>query len=226
MKKHYFVFLFLITVSVFGISSLENEFIKVNVHRDTGIFNLATADDEPLLDGYPDDFDKAFFIVNYDGVLLTNFPDEPETAPLLDTTMLWEESYITTEWAYDDLFIWQKLRFLEDDSLRRFLNIELMVYNEGDSHSVGVQYMMDLMVGDNDNPGLAVPWQQIEDETIFTDPMPGYFAAYQDIVHHDSTMLFAMGIPFGREHVMPDVLALANSSILDNITFDTHITGT
>lgn len=217
-----FLILTLIISSLYSIS-IENDHIRLNVGRDDGVFNLGTVDDEPLVDGYPDAFAGNNFKILYDGyIVLTNELGHTETAPLRDTTLMMEEGIITTEWVFDDLIFWQKLRFIEEDSLETFLNVEVFIYNEGaDSHTVGMQYFMDLNIGGNDNPVMAVPWETIENETRYEDDdIPGYILAYQDIEHHDSTGLFGMGLLYGSDMIMPDEVLFSNADNLGNISMD------
>ncbi len=50
--------------------------------------------------------------------------------------------------------------------------------------------------------------------------------AYEDIENHDLTKLLGMGVPYGRDMIMPDRIFLGNSSVLGSTTWNFSPSGT
>jgi hypothetical protein len=153
--------------------SLENSVMRVEVDDSTGRFTLGTIDGKSLLDGFPDSPFATHFVVNRDYSFVSNVPGVGLYLSAREESRVWEDRYITTQWTHDNIDIWQKLRFMEDDSLNRFLNIEVLIYNDGlDSSMIGLLYFLDLKINENDNPVVASPWAVFDHDMVFTGTIP------------------------------------------------------
>ena len=196
--------------------TLSNSDIDVRMDRVTGSFTLGTTDGRALIDGYPDDLSHTHIVVSIDGIYYSNVPSVIGALPLIlsDTGSVWEDRYMVLQWLQDDIRIWEKIYLLTDDSLKQFIEIQVIAYNEATSdHDVGIAIYIDMKINDNDNPAVETPVGVIERDSVLSPP-PAYWVAYEDIEHHDSTKMMGFGRPYGNSFIYPDVVTFGSDERL------------
>ena len=202
---------------------LGNEKIEVVTDKVTGKFAIgSTESGVDLLRGYSSGMPTAHFVVRKDSEYASNEPGLCGSLGLVDSTDIWESSYITTSWSWRELSAWQKIYLLPEDSLKAFAHIELTVYNEAlDSHYVGIMYYLDPTLGEEEAQTVLTPYGIVDSIRQFTLPtIPHWWIGYRDSINQPEDIPKYMGAFFGAAMNYPDRIAFGPPNEFSNVVWD------
>jgi len=202
--------------------SIQNDYIKAVVNKTTGEFAIGRPDGFALLEGYPDGYLSSHFSIKCDLNTSTNKPGPNALFTLIDTARVWENQYIAIAWEWNNLKVWEKLRLLPEDSLKRFIYIELIVYiSTNDSHSIGGMLYLDPILGNSHPHHLFLPTGEFDTVADFSGAdVPVYWIGSEDTIFSAGFSDMYMGTFFGVPGVYPDRVVFGNDTQMEGVLWN------
>ena len=200
--------------------SLSNGEVGVVVEKGTGKFAIGDMSMRPVIDGYPNDPTHTHFCISVNGELYSNEPSLSSTPLVIRDSAQVVENTISMVWYISgDSRVWEKFYTLDEDSIRKFIYIELVFYN-GDpleNATVGFLQYADIKIDDNDNPTIVIPGETFPGiERRFTlSQMPAYWTMFSH--YGDTTSFLGQGVPIGRDEIYADELIFSDVANLDTV---------
>ena len=206
---------FLTVISGQSTVSLSNDKVAVVVNRATGQFTIGRVEGVPLalVEGYPSEPRHTYFCIKVGVEYYCNI-SIPGTMPmrLADSANIYSNT-ISLRWFAGTGIIWEKFYLLNEiDSLRGFVYIEYMYYNDqDDSAYVGIFSYNDVRVGPRDNPLIEIPGDTFTTEREYTGTdVPAYFTLFRN--YGDYICDVAQGVPIGRDMLYADMIVFTDTA--------------
>lgn len=201
---------------------IENEHIKAVMDRITGEFSIGCPNGDPLLEGFPDGALSSYFTLKKDARIASNKPGLAEPLRLVDTGAVFSSRYIAISWEWDHIKIWEKLRILEQDSLKRFVYIELFMYNSStDSQRIGAMLFLDPTLRGHNPEHIYIPAGEIDTLADFRHiNVPFYWIGTDDTLFSPGFSDMYMGTFVGADIPYPDRVIFGNDEQMRSVQWD------
>lgn len=204
---------------------ISNDNVAVAVDRTSGQFAIGTTDGTPLTYGYPDDPHYTHLSLLVGDETYSNKPGLADyDLTLRDSAAIYDNT-ISIVWNAGPRRVWEKFYTLDEDSLRGFIYIEYIFYNDTpESLFVGLLEYMDIQVGENNAPTVELPDETLEYEMSFSSVnVPSYWIFYED--YDDTLSACAWGVPFGREDIYVDDVVFSDVEYISDATWNFSVSG-
>ena len=200
--------------------SITNGQVAVVVDKVTGQFAIGSSDGVPLIDGYPTDPHHTHICLRMQGHSYSNETGLAEYDFVLRDSAEIYDNTISIVWNVGVRRLWEKFYTLDEDSLRGFIYIEYIFYNDApDSIYAGMLEYMDVKIGDNDAPTIEVPGEIVDNETSYQYTLvPAYWTFYEN--YEDTLSNVAWGVPFGTEDIYVDMVSFSDVEYVGEVTWD------
>ncbi|MGB9561460.1 MAG: FlgD immunoglobulin-like domain containing protein, partial [bacterium] len=187
-----------------------------------GEFAIGRPDGFPLLAGFPDRELSSHFSVKVGLRVASNKPGIAEPLTLVDSATVLESRYIAISWQWQNIKIWEKLRLLDEDSLRKFIYVELLLYNNStDSQSIGTMFFLDPTLGGENPEHIFVLSEEIDSVRAYSGiNVPFYWIGTNDTLFSPGFSTMYMGVFLGSEMPYPDRVIFGNDYDLSSVQWD------
>ena len=161
-------------------------------------------------------------VVKVNGEVFSNEPFLSSSPMIIRDSAQVVENTISMVWYIGESRVWEKFYTLDEDSIRKFIYIEMVFYNADpvSTATVGFLQFLDIKIGDNDNPTVLIPgetFQGIERRFILSQ-MPAYWTLFSD--YGDTNSFLGQGVPIGRDEIYADLLIFSDVSYIDTVHWD------
>ncbi len=200
--------------------SITNGEVAVVVDKVTGQFAIGSADGTPLIDGYPTEPYNTHLCLRMQGHSYSNEPGLADYDFVLRDSAEIYDNTISIVWNVGIRRLWEKFYTLDEDSLRGFIYIEYIFYNDApESVYAGLLEYMDIKVGENDCPTIELPGEIIDHEMSYQHSLvPAYWTLYEN--YEDSLSNVAWGVPFGTEDIYVDMVSFSDVDYVHDVTWN------